>query len=79
MPHTKRFGMGVMMRLFLDEDFKEEYIQLVASVKSEEYYVNMMIAWYMATALCKSSGCGSSLYRNTGFLNGYTESQYRRL
>ena len=47
--YVKRFGMGVMMRLFLDEDF----IQLVASVKSEEYYVNMMIAWYMATALAK--------------------------
>ena len=54
--------MGVMMRLFLDEDFKEEYIQLVASVKSEEYYVNMMIAWYMATALAKAVGCGDSLH-----------------
>ena len=51
--YVKRYGMGVMMRLFLDEDFKEEYIQLVAAVKSEEYYVNMMIAWYMATALAK--------------------------
>lgn len=51
--YVKRYGMGVMMRLFLDEDFKEEYIQLVAGVKSEEYYVNMMIAWYMATALAK--------------------------
>lgn len=51
--YVKRYGMGVMMRLFLDENFKEEYIQLVASVKSEEYYVNMMIAWYIATALAK--------------------------
>jgi 3-methyladenine DNA glycosylase AlkD len=51
--YVKRYGMGVMMRLFLDEDFKEEYIQLVAGVKSEEYYVNMMIAWFMATALAK--------------------------
>ena len=51
--YTIRYGMGVMMRLFLDEDFKEEYIQLVAGVKSEEYYVNMMIAWYLATALAK--------------------------
>ena len=42
--YVKRYGMGVMMRLFLDEDFKGEYIQLVAAVKSEEYYVNMMIA-----------------------------------
>ena len=46
--YVKRFGMGVMMRLFLDEDFKEEYIQLVASVKSEEYYVNMMIGLDLA-------------------------------
>ena len=51
--YVKRYGMGVMMRMFLDEDFKEEYIQLVAGVKSEEYYVNMMIAWYLATALAK--------------------------
>ena len=51
--YVKRYGMGVMMRLFLDEDFKEEYIQIVAGVKSEEYYVNMMIAWYLATALAK--------------------------
>ena len=51
--YVKRYGMGVMMRLFLDEDFKEEYIQIVAGVKSEEYYVNMMIAWYFAAALAK--------------------------
>lgn len=51
--YVKRYGIGVMLRLFLDDDFREEYIQLVASVKSEEYYVNMMIAWYMATALAK--------------------------
>ena len=42
-----------MMRLFLDEDFKEEYLQIVGNVKSGEYYVNMMIAWYFATALAK--------------------------
>ena len=72
--YVKRFGMGVMMRLFLDEDFKEEYIQLVASVKSEEYYVNMMIAWYMATALLKAVGCGDSLYRSAGFLEWHRKS-----
>ena len=37
----------------LDDDFKPEYVELVSNVKSEEYYVNMMIAWYMATALAK--------------------------
>ena len=41
------------MSFYLDEDFKPEYIELVASVQSEEYYVNMMIAWYLATALAK--------------------------
>ena len=41
------------MRLYLDEDFKPEYAELVAAVTSDEYYVNMMIAWYMATALAK--------------------------
>ena len=51
--YVKRYGIGVMMRLFLDEDFKEEYLQIVAGVKSEEYYVNMMIAWFFATALAK--------------------------
>ena len=60
--YVKRYGMGVMMRLFLDEDFKEEYIQLVAGVKSEEYYVNMMIAWYMATALAKQWDAACLLY-----------------
>ena len=41
------------MRLYLDADFDPEYVRIVAEVKSDEYYVNMMIAWYMATALAK--------------------------
>ena len=41
------------MRLYLDEDFKPEYAALVSGVQSEQYYVNMMIAWYFATALAK--------------------------
>lgn len=48
-----RFGMGMLMRYFLEEDFREEYLALVASVQSEEYYVRMMQAWYFATALAK--------------------------
>lgn len=51
--YTCRFGMNMLMKLYLDEDFKEEYLEIVASVKSEEYYVNMMIAWFFATALAK--------------------------
>ena len=41
------------MRYYLDEHFKPEYLTLAAGVRSEEYYVNMMIAWFFATALAK--------------------------
>ena len=51
--YTIRYGLGTLMSLYLDEDFKPEYLELAASVRSEEYYVNMMIAWYFATALAK--------------------------
>ena len=51
--YTVRYGIGMLMRLYLDADFSPEYIEWVTGVKSEEYYVNMMIAWYLATALAK--------------------------
>ena len=51
--YTVRFGIGMLMQHFLDEDFDATYPEMVAAVRSEEYYVNMMIAWYFATALAK--------------------------
>lgn len=48
-----RFSILLLMQLFLDEDFKEEYFDLVNNVKSNEYYVKIMVAWYYATALAK--------------------------
>ena len=51
--YTVRFAIGMLMQHYLDESFKEEYMELVAGIKSEEYYINMMIAWYFATALAK--------------------------
>lgn len=51
--YTVRFGIGMLMEHFLDEDFKTEYPEMVAAVRSEEYYINMMTAWYFATALAK--------------------------
>ena len=51
--YTVRFGMEMLMNHFLEEDFREEYPALVASVRSEEYYVRMMQDWYFATALAK--------------------------
>ena len=51
--YTCRFGIEMLMSHFLDDDFKNEYLEIPASVKSEEYYINMMIAWFFATALAK--------------------------
>ena len=51
--YTIRFGIGMLMRWFLEENFSEKYLDMVIGVKSEEYYVNMMRAWYFATALAK--------------------------
>lgn len=51
--YTIRFGVGMLMEHFLDEDFDLKYPRMVAKLRSEEYYVNMMIAWYFATALAK--------------------------
>ena len=51
--YTIRYGIGMLMNFYLDEDFSPEYLKLAADVRSEEYYVNMMIAWYLATALAK--------------------------
>ena len=51
--YTVRFAIGMLMQHFLDDRFEARYADMVAQVRSEEYYVNMMIAWYFATALAK--------------------------
>ncbi len=51
--YTLRFGIKMLMNHFLDEDFALEYPTMVSKIRSDEYYVNMMIAWYFATALAK--------------------------
>lgn len=51
--YTVRFGMGMLMRHYLDEAFDPAYLDWVAVLRSEEYYINMMISWFFATALAK--------------------------
>ncbi len=51
--YTVRYGIGMLMRFYLDEAFQKEYLTRVTQVQSEEYYVKMMAAWYFATALAK--------------------------
>ena len=51
--YTVRFGVGMLQEHFLDEDFDIKYPVAVSKIRSEEYYINMMTAWYFATALAK--------------------------
>lgn len=55
-PFTVRFGIEMLMTYYLDEAFEPRYLEMVAGVQREEYYVNMMRAWYFATALAKQWG-----------------------
>ena len=48
-----RYGILVLMKIFLEENYKKDYLYIVADIKSEEYYVNMMRAWYFQEALVK--------------------------
>ncbi len=51
--YTVRFGIGMLMRFYLDERFCTAHLERIAELRSDEYYVNMMIAWFFATALAK--------------------------
>lgn len=51
--YTVRFGVNMLMRFYLDEEFRPEFLELAADIQSEAYYVKMVIAWYFATALAK--------------------------
>ena len=51
--YTIRFAIGMLMSHYLDDEFSKDYLSMVSKIKSNEYYVNMMIAWYFATALAK--------------------------
>ena len=51
--YTVRFGIGMLLEHFLDDDFDPIYLEMVSKISSAEYYIRMMIAWYFATALAK--------------------------
>lgn len=51
--YTARFGVEMLMSFYLDDDFKPEYLEIPAAIKSDEYYMRMMNAWFYATALAK--------------------------
>ena len=51
--YTVRFAIGMLMKYFLDGAFDLKYPDYISKMRSDEYYINMMIAWYFATALAK--------------------------
>ena len=51
--YTVRYAIKLLMSFYLDDEFDVEYLDIVSSVCSDEYYINMMVAWYFATALAK--------------------------
>lgn len=51
--YTVRFGLGMLMAYFLDDKFSPEQLDIAVNIQSGEYYINMMRAWYFATALAK--------------------------
>ena len=65
--YTSRFGMRMLMNEYLGDDFKEEYLELVASKKGDDYYLKMMIAWYFATALAKRYDESIPFFENRKF------------
>lgn len=62
--YTVRFAIGLLLTNYLDKEFKKEMLELVAKVESKEYYVNMMIAWYFATALAKQPDATTPFIEN---------------
>ena len=51
--YTVRFAIDVLLQFFLDENFKPEVFSLAESIVSEEYYINMALAWFWSFALIK--------------------------
>ena len=51
--YTVRFAIGMLMCFYLDEKFSIVFPEMVAEIRSDEYYIKMMVAWYFATALAK--------------------------
>ena len=51
--YTVRFAISVLMQYFLDKEFNDKYLEMVARIENDDYYVKMMQAWYFATALAK--------------------------
>ena len=73
-PYTIRYAIGLLMKLYLDEHFKAEYLDIVSDIRHEHYYVKMMQAWYFATALAKQYDTAVK-YIETNHLDTWTHNK----
>ena len=73
--YTIRFAIEMLMSHYLDGDFKPEYLKIPAAVKSDEYYVKMMIAWFFATALSKQWDKAVSVIENDEIKDNWTHNK----
>ena len=76
--YTCRFGIETLISHYLDKDFKAEYLEIPASVRSEEYYVKMMVAWFFAPPLPSNGTRRFPTSSNTALLPGRTTRPSRR-
>ncbi len=72
--YTVRFGIGMLMEHYLSDDFDEKYMKKVAAIRSDKYYINMMTAWYFATALAKQYDTAVK-YIEAGALDKWTHNK----
>ena len=76
--YTVRFGVGMLMELFLDDAYDPKYPEMVAKLRSEEYYINMMIAWYFATAIAKQYESVLPYIEKKGLMTGHIIRPFRK-
>ncbi len=59
-----RFSIVSLLTYYLDDNFTNEINELVLSVKSDKYYINMAIAWYFSYALIKQFDSTIYIFKN---------------
>lgn len=62
--YTRRYAIRMLMCFYLDDDFDPNHLNIVVSIKSDEYYLKMMVAWYFATALAKQWAYTITVFEN---------------
>ncbi len=76
--YTVRYAIGLLLSFYLDDEFQKEHLILVSKIKSDEYYINMMIAWYFATALFKQYDITVPYYRKQGAVPFHSQQNHTK-